>query len=174
MCKSQWAILSRWPTLQKLLWKTKWIKLHEFIECCFQLRKYSCCAKKRCSLIYMVALPLNVTVPFLLNQSQKITSFSPSKWQVLNVGPLVQCEECNMWCLLLSSRNPSVHDKKQLARRHIHAVTVYTCTCAAILDELHLPDNLNCVVVRVHSCYDPVKKLYYSANFELLCIYCSS
>ena len=29
-------------------------------------------------------------------------------------------------------------------------------------------------MVRVHNCYDPVENLYYSADLEPICIYCSS
>ena len=47
-------------------------------------------------------------------------------------------------------------------------------TCGVTLEELDLPDNLKSVVVRVSNCYDPVEKLYYSADLQPICIYCSS
>ena len=49
-----------------------------------------------------------------------------------------------------------------------------TDTCGATLEEIDLPDNLISVVVCLHNCYDPVEKLYYSADLEPICIYCSS
>ena len=110
----------------------------------------------------MGALPLSVIVPLFLNQRQKkkTLSFSPSKQYVLNVDTIVQCEECNMWRLLFSRKKLSVRDKKQL--QDILADTAYTC--GATLEEIDLPDHLKSVMVRVHNCYDPVEKLYYSAE----------
>jgi len=75
-----------------------------------------------------------------------------------------------MWCLLFSRKKLSVRDKKQL--QDILADIAYTC--GATLEELDLPDNLKSAVVHVHNCHDPVEKLYYSADFQPICIYCSS
>ena len=79
---------------------------------------------------------------------------------MLNVDTMVQCEECNIWRLLFSRKKLSVRDKKQL--QDTLADTAYTC--GATLEEIDLPDHLKSVMVRVHNCYDPVEKLYYSAD----------
>ena len=47
-------------------------------------------------------------------------------------------------------------------------------TCGASLDELVLPDSLSSVVIRNHQCGDAIEKLYYSAAYEDICIYCAS
>jgi len=98
--------------------------------------------------------------PSSQSKAKKLLSFSSSKQHVLNVDTMVQCKECNMWRLLFSQKKLSVRDKKQL--QDILADIAYTC--GATLEELDLPDNLKSVVVRVHNCYDPVEKLYYSAD----------
>ena len=45
--------------------------------------------------------------------------------------------------------------------------------CASLLD-LELPAYLSDVCVRDLQCYDQVEKLYYSMNYDPICIHCSS
>ena len=47
-------------------------------------------------------------------------------------------------------------------------------TCGATLQELDLPDKFSCVYVREHNYFDTIEKLYYSAGFEPICIYCAA
>ena len=49
-----------------------------------------------------------------------------------------------------------------------------TYTCGATLLELDLPESFSCVFVREHNCFDPIEKLYYSANLEPIGIYCAA
>ena len=39
------------------------------------------------------------------------------------------------------------------------------------VDDVDLPDGIS-VFVRDHDCADLVEKLYYSCNYELICLYC--
>ena len=90
---------------------------------------------------------------------KKSIPFSPSKQHVLNVGTMVQCDECSMWHLLLSKKKLSVSDKVQLES----ILSDISYTCGSTFDDIELPDNLKGVVVHIHRCNDPVEKLYYSA-----------
>ena len=45
-------------------------------------------------------------------------------------------------------------------------------TCGSQLADLCLPEKFKDVEIRVHACDDIIEKLYYSANFEPICVYC--
>ena len=47
-------------------------------------------------------------------------------------------------------------------------------TCGVVFDELELPGWLKNVYVKDHKCYDPIEKLDYSCEFDLVCAHCSS
>ena len=47
-------------------------------------------------------------------------------------------------------------------------------TCGSSLEELELPAPLNEVYVRNVNCADPIEKLYYSAGYDPICIYCAA
>ena len=70
-------------------------------------------------------------------------------------------------CLLYSKWKLSAQDKAEI--KSVNDDTSYTC--GTTLQELNLPDKILCVYVREHNCFDPVRKLYYSAGFEPICIY---
>ena len=40
--------------------------------------------------------------------------------------------------------------------------------------DLNLEEEFKFVEVRVHSCHDPIEKLYYADGFEPIYIYCAS
>ena len=46
-------------------------------------------------------------------------------------------------------------------------------TCGAQLQNLDLPGRLNEVYTRELSCQEPIEKLYYSAKYTPICIYCA-
>ena len=50
----------------------------------------------------------------------------------------------------------------------------YTFTCGATLSDLELSGSLSKVCIRDLQCYDPLEKLYYSMNYDLICIHCCS
>ena len=49
----------------------------------------------------------------------------------------------------------------------------YSYMCGAKLEDLHLGEEFKDVEVKDRACGDPIKKLYYSAGFEPMCLLCS-
>lgn len=95
----------------------------------------------------------------------KTLPFVASVQHVRNVSLMVQCEECEMWCLLYAPR----------PRQELESLLDgYTFSCGATLSDLELPSILSEVCARDLQCYDPVEKLYYSRNYDPICIYCCS
>ena len=47
-------------------------------------------------------------------------------------------------------------------------------TCGSLLEDLNLPEALKEVYVRDVSCLDPIEKLYYSCNYDPICIHCAA
>ena len=48
----------------------------------------------------------------------------------------------------------------------------YTYTCGSTLAELDLGEDFEDVEIKDHACGDVIEKLYYSAGFEPICVYC--
>ena len=46
-------------------------------------------------------------------------------------------------------------------------------SCGASLQDLDFPAPLNEVFVRSVNCFNPIEKLYYSAGYEPICLYCA-
>ena len=98
----------------------------------------------------------------------KTLPFVASIQHVRNVSLMVQCEECAMWRLLYAPRKLS-----SVARQELESLLEdYTFSCGAALSDLELPSVLSEVCARDLQCYDPVEKLYYSMNYDPICIYC--
>ena len=53
-----------------------------------------------------------------------------------------------------------------------HLIEDFEYTCGATLKDLHLPEEYDDVDVRDHNCFNTVEKLYYSAKYTPICIYC--
>ena len=49
----------------------------------------------------------------------------------------------------------------------------YSYTCGSSLQDMELPEPFSEVYVRNINCYDPIEKLYYSAGYTPICIYCA-
>ena len=96
--------------------------------------------------------------------------FQASVQHVKNAMLMLQCEECEMWRLIFSKFKLDQRKKKHLQK----ALEQFTYTCGARLSSLDLGEEFKNVEVRVHSCYDPIEKLYYSAGFDPICVYCAS
>lgn len=109
--------------------------------------------------------------PSLAKTSKKLKPlpFSASVQHVKNIGVMLQCEECDLWRLLYSKRKLSVQDKTEIQS----FLDDIAYTCGATLQDLNLPEKFSCVYIREHSCSDPVEKLYYSAGYAPICIYCA-
>ena len=55
-----------------------------------------------------------------------------------------------------------------------HALDGLSFSCGSPLQEADLPKELQSIAfVRGLQCHDPVETLYYSANYEDICVYCS-
>lgn len=73
-----------------------------------------------------------------------------------------------MWRLLYSRYKLTRQEKAQLQ----FAIEDLSFTCGAPLQDLNLPGRLNDVYTRQLQCEEPIEKLYYSAKYDPICIYC--
>ena len=94
--------------------------------------------------------------------------FYASVQHVKNINLMVECEECGLWRLLFSKRK--VKNDTRLRLQRIIQDLVYTC--GAKLSQLDLPDEFRDIEIRTHSCGDPIERLYYSADYQPICVYC--
>ena len=53
------------------------------------------------------------------------------------------------------------------------ALSDYVYTCGASLQDMELTGKLNEVYVRDVSCANPIEKLYYTAKYSTICVYCA-
>ena len=66
-----------------------------------------------------------------------------------------------MWRLLLSKRKLSPQSFKKLE----NIIEDMSYTCGATFEDITMPEGLESVCIKVHNCYDPIEKLYYSCGF---------
>ena len=104
-----------------------------------------------------------------LQKVKKTLPFSASIQHVKNVDMMLQCEECSMWRLLYSRCKLTRQEKVDLN----DAVEDLAFTCGAPIQDLHLPGRLNDVYTRQIHCEEPIEKLYYTAKYTPICIYCA-
>jgi len=81
---------------------------------------------------------------------------------------MMLCEECNMWRLLYSKAK-----LKKAQRTSLELLLVHIHTCGSSLQDMELPEPFSEVYVRNINCFDPTEKLYYSAGYIPICIYCA-
>ena len=74
-----------------------------------------------------------------------------------------------MWRLLYSRYKLTRRERSQLR----DAVEDLSFSCGAPLQDLELPGRLNDVYTRQLHCEDPIEKLYYTAKYNPICIYCA-
>ena len=74
-----------------------------------------------------------------------------------------------MWRLLYSKKKLKAEDRRLLALK----LDDLAFSCGASLQDLDFPAPLNEVFVRSVNCFDPIEKLYYSAGYEPICLYCA-
>ena len=103
------------------------------------------------------------------NAKQSV-GFTPSQQHVHNVGLVVQCEECDMWRLLFCKHKLNSQEVVVLGK----VLDDISYTCGVSFSDLDLPGRLKNVCVREHKCGDSIEKLYFSCDFEPICIKCSS
>ena len=83
---------------------------------------------------------------------------------------MLMCDECEMWRLLYSKRKLKKQERLEVEQR----LNGLSFSCGAQLQDSDLPDHLKEIVfTRKLACEDPVEKLYYSAKYEDICVYCS-
>ena len=76
-----------------------------------------------------------------------------------------------MWRLIYSKCKLKPAEKLQLEQ----ALYGLSFSCGAQLQDADIPEHLkDTVFVRQMSCEDPIEKLYYSAKFTDICVYCSA
>lgn len=137
-------------------------------------------------LIYLIQFLVTMTITYLsvkcLEQSQAKNTdpvckprkpdkpFSVSIQHVKNVNIMVQCEECEMWRLVYSKSKLSVTERASLQQ----ALDDVTYTCGAQLRDLGLSGKISEVCCRDLWCNDPIEKLYYSAGYTPICIFCAA
>ena len=104
-----------------------------------------------------------------VKQSKKTLPFSASLQHVKNVDMMLLCSECEIWRLLYAKKKLKKADRRNLELE----LEGMIFTCGSSLQELELPAPLSEVYVRNLKCFDQVEKLYYSAGYEPICIYCA-
>ena len=85
------------------------------------------------SLLFLV-----VAVTYLPFKGYNSPQLSKHRKHARNTGILVQCDECDKWCLLFSKRKLTARQKNEL--EGIIADVSYSCGATA--DDLILPDTL--------------------------------
>ena len=88
-----------------------------------------------------------------------------------NVDMMLQCDKCGRWRLLYSKKKLKKHERDFLKQRRDGLMHMYTC--GASLEDLHFDPPLNKVYVRDVCCSGHIEKLYDSAGYEPICIYCA-
>ena len=83
---------------------------------------------------------------------------------------MIMCEECNMWRLVYSPVKLSTQQWQFLQLQFEH----YLYTYGSDLANLELTDDFPKVYARELHCGDPIERLYYSAGYAPICIYCAA
>ena len=97
-------------------------------------------------------------------------SYYASKQHVKNSQLMVQCSECELWRIIFSKYKLKDHQISYLR----DVLDDFTYSCGASLKDLNLSEEYKFVDIRDHDCYDPVEKLYYSAEYTPICVYCAA
>ena len=84
---------------------------------------------------------------------------------------MLMCDECGMWRLVYAMKKLKAIEIRKLCM----ALDDLSFSCGASLQEAEIPSQLkNLVYVKNMHCNEPTEKLYYSAKFEDICIYCAA
>lgn len=88
-------------------------------------------------------------------RKEKALTYSPSEQHARNTGNVIQCDECDKWCLLISKRKLTIRERAELEE----IVADISYTCGATTDDLILPDAFKSVGLRGHDCSDPIEMI---------------
>ena len=109
--------------------------------------------------------------PSLQKITKKRLPFYPSVQHVNNVKTMLMCDECGMWRLVYATKKLKTAEIRKLRT----ALDDLSFSCGASLQEANIPLDLKPLVyVKSMHCNEPIEKLYYSAKFEDICIYCAA
>lgn len=115
------------------------------------------------------ALEIAVTQETTSKKRKTALPFNVTQQHVKNVNLVIQCEECQLWRLLFSKKKLNSQNIAELEK----VIEDISYTCGASFEDIQLPDDIE-VFVKIHSCNDPIEKLYYSCGFQAICVYCGS
>ena len=118
---------------------------------------------------YWVQKQMEQTIPSKDTQTKETLPFSASIQHVKNVDLMLQCDKCAMWRVLYSCFKLTRKERSDLQK----VIKGISFTCGAPLQDLELPGHLNEVCTRELSCGEPIEKLYYTAKYSPICIYCA-
>ena len=108
--------------------------------------------------------------PSLQKITKKRLPFYPSVQHVRNCNTMLLCDECGMWRLVYANRKLKAAEIRKLRG----TLDDLSFSCGADLQEAGLPSELDGVVyVKKMYCNEPIERLYYSANFDDICVYCA-
>ena len=96
--------------------------------------------------------------------------FNATQQHAKNTNTVILCEECGMWRIIFSKNKLSAQSRVDLA----NLLEDISYSCGATFDDIDLPQSLKSICIKSHKCYDPMEKLYYSAGFEPICMYCAA
>ena len=100
---------------------------------------------------------------------QKTLPFHGKIQHVKNANITVECEECGMWRLVYARKKLTMAQQKTL----MSALDGMSFSCGSPLQDLEVDHELkDTVFVRNMNCCDPIEILYYTAEYEPICIYC--
>ena len=109
--------------------------------------------------------------PSLTSKSPKKTvPFPTSVQHAKNTNIMVMCEECDMWRLVYCQTKLSSEQREYLQSQLDH----HSFSCGADLSNLELHSDFPFIYVRNLKCNDLVERLYYSAKYSPICIYCAA
>ena len=100
---------------------------------------------------------------------RKTLPLSASIQHVKNVDLMLQCDQCAMWTILYSKVKLKKKERTDLQV----AIEDISFTCGAPLQDFQLPGRLAEVYTREFLCGELMDKLYYTAEYSPICIYCA-
>ena len=108
--------------------------------------------------------------PSTKRKKQSTLPFHGKLQHVKNCNMMIACEECGLWRLVYAQHKLSQSQRSLLDK----SLSGMSFSCGAPLQELDLPPELKeAVFVRNLQCGEPIERLYYTAKYEPICIYCA-
>jgi hypothetical protein len=102
------------------------------------------------------------------SKSKNTLPFYGCLQHVKNSNIVIQCSECEKWRLVFSKFKLKSDKRKQL----MSLLDSFLYTCGSQLSDIDLPQEFKDVEIKEHCCNDIIEKLYYSAKYDPICIYC--